>query len=386
MAGLLHSTAKGVLKISLALLFVFAGIHTRAQSHLSIPVTYSAKAVKLDRVVDDLSRITGIYFVYSSNKIVANQAVSINVSRKPFGEVLDLIGRQLNLSFKSEGKHIVIKSVQLTARAISHPTTRTKEDIILASAEEQYAVPDRNYQIPDLATLKITSATELGLTGDYLQKSIIRFQSSFDSATLSNIPVRYVKKINRRFLNRGWFVLAGIAFNDYSSGFEVQGGVKSLYLIFSPTFISMEKLHAAYGIGTSIRLSEKFAVNPSYLYARMNESETFTYFGLPSFREKAIIDHHQVRLSLQYDHSKNISVRAGPTFNYYKSNYSYQAAEKSYFAAKYTRQYFVYVEGVPLAPPRQTVIKSMLQPNQVEKLQLGWEIVVAYRINFLKTR
>lgn len=382
MARSLFSTVKGVLKISLIVSVIFSGFHAGAQSLLATPVTYSVKSVKLDRVIDDLSRMTGIYFVYSSNKIVANQPVSLTVTRQPLLEVLELIGKQLNLSFKSEGRHVVIKSLPAVSKPVAHTSKLRSDDIILATTAEQYVVPQRRYEVPSQVHPAAPATSNLSSPDEYLQKSIIRLQSYFDSTTLSNVPVQYVRRINRHFLNRGWFIAAGPVFNDYSSGFELQAGVPHMYAIYAPTWISMEKFHGAYGIGSSVQISEKFSFNPSYLYAHVKESQTYNYYGTPPFREDISIDHHQVKLMLQYNHVKAISLRAGVTLNGSKSTYNYQAAEKVFFLSSNAgSQGLTEVVGIPKTIDYHSVNAPT---HEATRLWIGWEVSLAYRINFLK--
>lgn len=383
MARSLFSTVKGVLKISLIAIAAFSGFHAGAQSLLATPVTYSSKSVKLDKVIDDLSRMTGIYFVYSSNKIVANQPVSLTVTGQPLLEVLDLIGKQLNLSFKSEGRHVVIKSLPPVSKPVAHTSKLRSDDIILATTAEQYVVPQRKYEIPPQIQPAVPATSNLSSPNEYLQKSIIRLQSYFDSTTLSNVPVQYVRRINRHFLNRGWFISVGPVFNDYSSGFELQAGLPHMFAIYAPTWISMEKFHGAYGIGSSVQISEKFSFNPSYLFARVKESETFNYYGVPPFREDVTMDHHQVKFMLQYNHVKVISLRAGVTLNASKSTYDYQIAEKVFFISRGMRLTDIGLPGKTVEYNPVNVGTS-IPSREASRLWIGWEVSLSYRINFLK--
>src|SRR5690349_985862 len=82
----------------------------------SISLSYQDK--RFHDVVEDLERVTGLHFIYSSNKIEVNGRVTLSAHRHSLDDVLAQLGKQMNLTFKVQGKYVVIKTLPV-APAIS---------------------------------------------------------------------------------------------------------------------------------------------------------------------------------------------------------------------------------------------------------------------------
>src|SRR6478736_7428690 len=101
---------KGACNFVAVVLALLAAIHVNAQSIQLSKITYTCKSVNLETVINDLSKLTGVNFVYSSNKIAISTPVTFSVKDRSLNDVLALIGKQLNISFKIQDQHITVRS------------------------------------------------------------------------------------------------------------------------------------------------------------------------------------------------------------------------------------------------------------------------------------
>src|SRR6185369_10824618 len=101
-----------------------------------------------------------------------------------------------------------------------------------------------------------------------------------------------------------------------STGIEMHAGIQKLYAVFSPSWMSNEKFHGAFGVGTELQFSKAFSLKTIYTYASLKESTTSgsanRNLSEPSYKVNTSVSHHQVKLMLQYVVNKNASFRAGP--------------------------------------------------------------------------
>jgi len=118
-------------------------------------------------------------FVYSSNKINIGKTVSLSVKDKTLTEVLGLIGKQVDMFSRIEGRHVTIKGDET---AITHPVMATVSkrpktpDVAetLPAARE----PVIKYYAPKLRRLPPYSRN------NQIEKRFERLQPYFDSTFL----------------------------------------------------------------------------------------------------------------------------------------------------------------------------------------------------------
>ncbi len=91
------------------LLLWIRGISVHAQSIAARKVSCAFSATRLDEVIRHLSLEAGVSFIYSSNKTDLNRVVTLQVENQSLEETLSMIGLQLGVEFKMQGRYVMIK-------------------------------------------------------------------------------------------------------------------------------------------------------------------------------------------------------------------------------------------------------------------------------------
>lgn len=414
MAQCLPWKAKAARRLIPAVFFLFLCHLAQAQyirTSYASKITLTSSGVQFKVLIDKLSGITGLHFIYSSNKIETTRLVSVSVKDKSLEEALVLLGRQLNVAFiKRDNKYVIIKTVDVAPA--TQPTTQTltrrpefdkiysapKYTPLIASTEEIYTA---SVDAPEPVAGKPIAAS-----GEYFRKNLPALRVYFDTTRLKRLPEYELKKINLKNRYSGWFVSGGLMINDYSVGAELQAGVRSLYAVYNPAWLRSGKYYGAFGFGTSLLISRNIAFTPVYTYGTVKQNEIFkvnmprrTIEGEAELRAKL----HQVRFTFQYAITRNLNVRVGPTLSYMKAKYSVEKGDVMVFRR-------ANASGVPVAfpvlafknPGAHTTgaypavpVQFVTEINRAapaaavvehKKYMLGWEASVSYRINFFKRR
>jgi hypothetical protein len=377
MARSLFFKEKGAL---ISLLFLsFFGSHAQAPSDQSI--SYSCRATPLETVMNVVSKQSGYDFVYSSSIVDVSKPVSLTVKNKSIGEVLALIERQADVSFHLYDRHIVIKSNPRPApvempqnkrrqMAVIQPTFRVSDSLLLTSTRK--TIPLRMFD---------SQATQLE---SHLNKRIIELQQLLGANIPHNISKNYVNAIN--FSNRynGWYASIGTYVGDLASGLEFQAGLKYLYGVFTPRWSAVHGFYGAYGIGNSLQLRGPFAINTMYIFSGYKDSQLVHHYRMgipdgPDSRHSEINRHHQVKLGLRYSFNENLSLRAGPVFNY-------QTTVKQVSAVPSNNTTYGSIEYRPGYGNPNTGLTTLFYTNTTRVVDkwIGWDISLQYRINFYK--
>ncbi|MEJ0030672.1 MAG: hypothetical protein WDO15_10035 [Bacteroidota bacterium] len=169
-----------------------------------------------------------------------------------------------------------------------------------------------------------------------------------------NIPKYYVNRINMNNRYNGWYASIGTYVSDNSSGLEFQGGLSYLYGVFNPRWAANHGFYGAYGLGNSMQLNGHFSINTMYIYSGYTDTQILHHYrtGIPDVpdRQTEIKRNHQVKLALRYSFNENLSLRAGPVFNY-----------------------------------QNTINESSHMPTfHFSQKWVGWDISLQYRVNFYK--
>ncbi|MEJ7644748.1 MAG: STN domain-containing protein [Chryseolinea sp.] len=393
MTGSLFWRAKVVHSIAAMVFLILVSFNCRSQSAHPVKITYSCKLTSLEIVLDHLSKTSGVYFVYSSNKIVVTEPVSLSVKDRPLKEVLTLLGKQLNLSFTIRQHHVMVKAIDRPSVTKNIPVVgKGKTDGTLTTVQTSRVI-DSVFEKHSLRELDLsrmgTSTNNLLPSSNYVERQLTKLQPYFDTAIVKQVPIQYIRKLNTNNLHRGWFISVGPMMNNFSKGFEMQAGLRQIYAVFSPTWLESGKFHGAYGLGTSLPLSRNFFLNPVYSFAKVSQSEIISTGRIP-YREDQTINHHQVKLLLQYAISKNISIRVGPTLNQVKTIYKYQYPEIRTFIVNNGQGFFgsgtglgpdkvLYNANLPITSAYVIKNTPVIRTNN---FNVGWEASLSYKLNF----
>jgi hypothetical protein len=356
-------------KVALTSLLFLLVFNSHAQTSSSKNISYTCRATELEAVINVLSRQSGYDFVYSSSIIDVSKPISLTVKDKSINEVLRLIEPQADVLFKIHDRHIVIKSNPKPI-AIILPQQRQAVNIRPAFATND------NAEIPGAGLLTSTSraipmrmfesqATQLE---NHLNKRIIELQQLLGANMPHSIPKYYVNRINISNRYKGWYVSLGTYVNDNASGLELQAGVRYLYGVFVPRWSADHGFYGAYGIGSSIQVAGGFSINAMYVYSGYTNTDIVHHSGKAGSawldsRDTEVRRHHQVKLALRYAFNENLSLRAGPVFNY--------------------RSTFNQLSPI-LSPNIPYGIFEYQRPTRVTDRWVGAEIALQYRINFYK--
>jgi hypothetical protein len=408
MAQCLPWKAKDVRRLMPALLLLFIS-HTALPQYIRTgtpkKITLTTTGVQFHTLIEKLSEITGLNFIYSSNKIEVNKSVSLSVTNRSLDDVLLLLGRQTNLTFARRDRYVIIKTIAVSpALAVStQPIPRTRR----SDFERSYNVPRYTpLIIPTNVAYTASAAPQRSFdgpiastSGRYFNRHLGEFKVYFDTTFLKKLPAHEIQKINLKSRHASWFISAGVMVNDFAAGGELQAGIRSLYVVYNPSWLYNGNFYGSYGLGTSVLLSKNLSFNPVYTYGTLKQDENLSariYNRTIEGDIKLLAKLHQVRLMLQYSITKNISLRAGPTLGYMRTKYSLEKANVVVFGRAssaaslapippYNYGYkttFIYATAP--GGPITEIVRNVRDGHSVDKYLVGWEASISYRINFFK--
>lgn len=360
----------------------------QAQSIGARKVTCAFQTTRLDEVIRHLSLEAGVTFIYSSNKTDLNKVVTLAVDSRPLEETLNAIGSQIDLEFKMQGRYVLIKPLYAqpgikSARSsagrvpVARTVKKTTHNLI---AYYPAQTPDRTI-IPS-----------------FVERELPSFDAPFISTGVGPMTLGEPRAVSPQSFNAGWFMSVGPVFNDFSSGLEIQAGIRSAYAVFTPTWMSGARYHHAFGVGTSVPLAKNLSLTPVYLLGNARSSSVMRWRnmqGITEMKQTENMTHHQIKLMFQYEVNPAVMIKLGPTLNQSNTKYnSYQTTStliqrRSIMApvvgegvsAGYESGDFIVVDRVESATR-----SSLLSEQRVRKAWLGWEASLAVKVNFSRKK
>ena len=364
-------------------------VHTsHGQDVATKKLSFSFKSTSLEKVIDHLSRTSGFHVIYSSDKIDVTTPVSLSVTNKTVSDILVMLEKQTNLSFRLHDRHIIIRpGRQITAAQTS---LRSKESLPNTFPMVEN-IPSNLWKFPVVAELDLQlkmKEDNLSTSNRYVKNHLSGIQLLLDTTWTKKIPAQYIHRLNLNTMHSGWFVSAGPIVNDYSAGVEVQFGLKFIYAVYDASWLKNGQLHSAYGLGTSVPLTHNFSINPAYTYSGWSEYQTQinTMFGpdgakaIVESSNKELTRHHQFKLLIQYSFSKNVRVQVGPVFSKVSRRYSMPEAGTAVMTE--------FTQAPPYSGSRVMQTRTinhvyLVSPDiHTYNLWLGWEASVSYKLNF----
>jgi hypothetical protein len=357
-------------------------------------LTFSIHGLQLPEAIRQLEKITGLHFIYSSNKIPGRSRITLAITDGSLEEVLALLEDQTNLSFKRQEQYVVIKAgnenlvskeqqqIQRLpeGRKFNYGLTLADSGILHASAKKH------TYENLSLVFSRQPFRNQLKDVGMY-----------FDTIRLKQLPREEVRQLNVKNRHRGWFISGGVRLSEYLAGAEFQAGLRSLYVIYSPGIMKGGRYHGAYGLGTSFLLKNNLSVNPAYTYFTFQQKANYSVMMNPESHFSQIdlaftAKHHQIKLMVQYAFNENLQLRLGPVINSLVT--TYQLPEKGLFRTYSDRPVSIPPTGgssgattsnYPSMAAEVTVVKGITQyPPQTLRLWVNWEASFSYKLNFFK--
>lgn len=378
--------ARDVCSVFLVLAIWAAGITSYAQSIGSRKVSCAFQSTRLDEVIRRLSQEAGVSFIYSSTKTNLSKVVTLSVENQSLEETLNQIGAQLDVEFKMQGHYVLIKQQAAEVKSFRRNVAGR---VPVSSVNQQVSRSQPGYLVANQSEsrrLAIPSFTE---------RELPAFDVLLTQSEVSTVPLPQSRGISARRPNQaGWFISAGTVLNDYSSGFELQAGIRSAYVVFVPTWTSNLLYHQGIGLGTSIPILRDLVIAPIYV---LGKSQDLLAAGWNEGRDavgstkKEKVIHHQLKLMVQYAVAPSVIVKLGPTINQSTTTVDFYKVTSTVIERRAVLR--PSISGLGEVPPtaglvtvdRITTTRSSKVGESVDrKSWLGWEASVAVKINFLK--
>src|SRR5688572_12928222 len=114
-----EKVARRILPTLISLFICFSALSQSAPRTQGITLTERESGFHL--VIEKLSKMTGLHFIYSSNKVAVNKKVSVTVFNKPLDHILSLLGNQTNVSFTRKDDYVIIKPISGNSQPKNNP-------------------------------------------------------------------------------------------------------------------------------------------------------------------------------------------------------------------------------------------------------------------------
>ena len=160
----------------------------------------------------------------------------------------------MNLTFRYEGKYVIIKKSELVAQ---------KPEIKIFS--------------PPIASATISSSS---LINEVSQQKYVEYLSSIapfpglspvEVKAPQLIPLKPLEIITPKgIMHKQWFVAGGMIANGYTNGgAEIRAGLKPLYGVINFGLLNKGRYRMGYGLGTAASVTDKVSVNLIYNFGKI---------------------------------------------------------------------------------------------------------------------
>lgn len=339
-------------------------------------VTLKVKNASLETVFQRLSEQAKLYFIYSSNSVELNRSVTLDVNRRPLMEVLESLSDLVDLTFRNEGKYVVVKrrdEHKQSPPAVVHKAsvaTNTEVDIIE----------------PKNARTGLNVDQTLSVPSSLLNEDLLRCNSTvkIDVSRLQPFPLAITNPRSKRKL----IASVSLIGNEFAGGLELNFGLPYVYGVLNTGLMRGGYLRSGFGIGTSIPVKPNVSLNPVYTFARVKEKQDH----IVNDRINLIIrdgvrvvgHHHQMKLLFHIQAFPRVAFRVGPTINFLKTNYTYPTGDLSYSIARRAKV-TSYQDGYGV-PVQVGIVQSVRYSPPASystfKTWVGFEGGISYSIKF----
>lgn len=355
-----------------------SSVHAQSSGQFS-EVTFTCQNLNLETALEKISQKSGVFFIYSPSLLDLTQTVSLAVQRQPLNQVLSKLGSQLNLTFRYEGKYVIIKRAE-----------------VIVKKEESKGATTGVYSASIGSTIsKHFSLSAVNTPRNYEYLSHLPKISPIEIKSPELTPLKPLAIIQPEGITHNqWFVSAGLVTNDYAiAGTEIRGGLKPLFAVVNFNLLDQNRYRIGYGIGTGASLFDKVSVNLIYNYGSVhgpNEVALIKENNQFSLEKNYTVSmkHNQLKLMVQYDIHPNFYLTGGASFNLLKTNYQLQSVFHSINIISPYKESGSLVNSIGYggATFQGEVLAAPLRPLrsdfQTTHTWVGWEFGAFYRINF----
>ena len=338
-------------------------------------ITLSCQGISLESALEKISQRAGVYFIYSPSLLNLNRVVSFSAQNQPLAILLDQLGKEMSLTFRYEGKYVIIKKSELVAqkpeiKIFSPPIASTnfsRSQINHVSQQKHAEYLSSIASLPKLSPLEVKTPPLTPLK-----------------------PVEIIAP--KGIMHKQWFVSGGIIANSYTNGgAEIRGGIKPLYGVINFGLLNQGRYRIGYGIGTAASMTDKLSVNLIYNFGQiMGQNEIALIRENSHFvSEKNYsvnMKHNQMKLMLQYDIHPRFYLNAGASFNLLKTNYQLQNV---FHSINIVSSYSDTQPGYGVAGSNIYTVERVISPMrspinsfQTSRAWVSWEVGLFYRVNF----
>lgn len=386
-----HSVSKvkvalGINSIILIYLLSYS-VHAQPSSEdlLKKRISLACENMHFEKVLEQLTKQTNLHFIYSSSKVALDKPVTLVVDQHPLKNVLDIIARQMDITFKRQGNYFVIKKNVVPQLPSGNQVPDVRQISIAPDENDmESSTEGENYNSPNQRFRVYTVDTSIKIADNAFTKDLLHFGPGlvdWDTAVvLKYLPLLLNEKSLLNYQKK-WFASAGLWINEYGVGIESQVGIPALYVVVNAGLLSNGLYRFGYGLGTSIAMKPGVSATLAYTFANMRRTE---YDGWQS-SHKSISQHHHLRLMANIALSRHFSVRIGPSFNFLNTYHYFQEQPSPILVVRHrstSAQNYI-------KPSQSGYIQSNPYPASIVatefrtiKSWVGFEAGVAYRINF----
>ncbi|MBA4054067.1 MAG: hypothetical protein C0490_05085 [Marivirga sp.] len=339
-----------------------------------------------DKVLEQLTKQTGVQFIYSSSIVPSDRPVTVTVEKLSLNHVLALVGSQAGVSFKRKGNYYVVKRNSPSNQPAGSSAPAAQPTVYEADAEGDTEADNASFEEAMPASnqrFRITAIdTDLKISENSLTKDLFHFGpglAGWDTTMiLKHLPL-FLDKQSLSLYKKNWFASLGLTVNDYSVGIEAQAGLPALYTVVNGSLLNNGIFRFGYGLGTSVAVKPGLAANLTYTFATLRRSESDAFQNI----YKSTGQHHQIRLMAHIILSRHLSLRVGPSFNILNTNHYFQEGPPTIVIIRYRSftpnnsiSSTSYAQPATYPDPKTTV------EYRSSKTWASFEAAFSYRINF----
>jgi hypothetical protein len=381
---IIHSQWRVKAAINLAFFFAihFADAQSISKDPFQKNISITGQNVSFEEILQQLSMQTRLYFIYSSNSVELNRSLTLNLNQRPLYEVLETLGKMMNLAFRREGNYVVVKPAAVNP-AESSPVRKPKP-FALPTLKTEYATldnPVKKYREID---------HRLFIPYDLLTKNLLYCTSDFSGIDTFQVKKYLPLNITNPHPKRVVFTSLGLMANEYYGGIEIRMGIPSLYGVFNTGLMHEGYFRYGYGLGTSIPIKPMVRLNPVYTFASLRQEQDYV---VNEFRNLVMKDglklegkHHQLKFLFEIEAFKRIRFHVGPSVNFLKTSYAFGKGTMLYSDITTVNTATSSSSGYYAGSSQVGIIKSVYftPPSNynTNKTWVGFEAGISYVIKF----
>lgn len=175
----------------MAVLLLPLKTYTQTITHINKPVTITVANDSLCNVFKAINKQTGVIFSYNPQLVNTTYKISVNVENKPLGSVLDDILTPLMISYKNQGKYIILTQMQLQPTITGNNTTisdsKEKDKLLIIKRD---SISFQKITHFDSGNITLTCHRCIILkNGEMMRKQIVALALALATTTVSTAQV-----------------------------------------------------------------------------------------------------------------------------------------------------------------------------------------------------